>query len=291
MSWDDLQFLLAVAEGKSLAAAGRALGVNHTTVLRRLAQFEEKYGLRVFDRLPEGYVPTQAGQELIGAARQMAAMVCDAERRLAGQDERLEGNICLTATDTLMASLLPEVLAEFRALHPGVIVDLRASNTLFDLTRRDADIAIRPSLAPPDHLVGRRVAMVRTGIYASSPGPVEPEGDWIGPDELLAASTVARMFLERYPTVRIAARSDSILSWSRLAAAGLGQALLPCYLADRDPRLHRRALVPEFDLPLWVLVHPDMKTARRVTVFTEFLYQALGRRRAAFEGAERVSAP
>src|SRR5688500_17425447 len=110
MEWDDLRYVLALADAGSLAGAARALGVNHTTVLRRVGAFEKRLGLRLFERLPAGDVPTAGGEELIAAARRVDETVVALERRIAGQDLRLAGALRVTTTDTLMASLLPEIL-------------------------------------------------------------------------------------------------------------------------------------------------------------------------------------
>src|SRR5690606_24578589 len=122
--WDELRYVLAVAESGSLAGAARALGVNHTTVLRRVGAFEKKLGLRIFDRLPTGYALTAGGEQLVEAARQIDDTVTALERRLVGQDLRLSGTVRVTSTDTLMGSILPEILAEFRHQHPGIELEL-----------------------------------------------------------------------------------------------------------------------------------------------------------------------
>src|SRR3712207_7391952 len=114
IDWEDLRYVLAVADASSLASAARGLGVNHTTVLRRVNAFEERLGLRLFDRLPTGYALTAGGEELLAAARRMAETVTELERKLSGQDLRLEGTLRVTTTDTLMASLLPPVRSEER---------------------------------------------------------------------------------------------------------------------------------------------------------------------------------
>jgi DNA-binding transcriptional LysR family regulator len=145
LEWDDLRYVLAVATSGSLAGAARNLGVNHTTVLRRIGAFEQRLGLRLFERLPTGYVLTAGGEELITAARHIDDTVTALERKLAGQDLRLSGVLRITTTDTLMGSILPEILAEFRDSHPGIAIEVAISNLMFNLTRRDADVAIRPA--------------------------------------------------------------------------------------------------------------------------------------------------
>jgi DNA-binding transcriptional LysR family regulator len=167
LEWDDLRFVLAVANAGSLAGAARNLNVNHTTVLRRVSAFEKRVGLRLFERLPSGYVLTPGGEELIAAARHLEDTIIKVERKLAGQDARLSGSLRVTTTDTLMASILPRMLAEFRAAHSGVQIEIAVSNLMFNLSKRDADVAIRPAKDPPETLVGRRMAKVAFAIYGS----------------------------------------------------------------------------------------------------------------------------
>jgi DNA-binding transcriptional LysR family regulator len=297
IAWDDLRFILAVAEHGSLARAARALGVHHTTVLRRIDSFEAAHGLRLFERLPTGYVLTPGGEELLAAARTMAGMVTALERRLAGQDLRLAGELRVTTTDTLMGSILPEMLAAFHAAHPGVKVEVSVTNLMANLTRRDADVAIRPASDPPAMLVGRRVAGVAFALYASpaylATVPRAAAGElgvhrWLAPDDTLAASTVARWMRAALPAdAEVVLRADSLLSLRQAALAGLGVTALPCYLGDITPGLARVRAEPieAMATALWVLTHEDLRRTARVSAFTSFLAEALARKRSLLEGA------
>jgi DNA-binding transcriptional LysR family regulator len=292
IDWEDLRILLAVAEGGSLAAAARALGVNHTTVLRRLNTVERRLGLRLFDRLPAGYAPTAGGEEMLAAARRVAETVTALERRLSGQDLRLEGALRVATTDTLMASVLPGLLAAFRRLHPGILVEVTTANAFANLTRRDADVAIRPVAGPPEALVGRRVAGIGFAAYAApeylaeaAAGLPLPVHRWIGLDDSLAGSTVARWMRQALPAAEVALRCDSLLGARLAAEAGLGMAALPCYLGDGSAVLRRVAPLPAVpETALWVLTHEDLRRTARVAAFTGFAAAALAARRALFEG-------
>jgi DNA-binding transcriptional LysR family regulator len=292
MDWDGLRYVLAVGSAGTLAGAARALGVNHTTVLRRIAAFEDRAGARLFERLPTGYVPTEAGEALMAAAREIDATVTGLERRLAGQDLRLSGTVRVTTTDTLMASLLPGMLAAFHVTHPGITVEVAISNLMLNLTRRDADVAIRPADDPPPTLVGRRIAAVGFGVYASQtyldrasvPRKRWSAHTWLVPDDSLAGTVTGRWARETLPDVSIAARADSLLALCELAAAGLGVAALPRYLGDLSAGLVR---VGTPDIPptaLWILTHEDLRRSARVRAVTEFMAQAFVRRRALLEG-------
>jgi DNA-binding transcriptional LysR family regulator len=296
IDWDDLRYVLAVAEQGSLAGAARALAVNHTTVLRRINAFEEAHGVRLFERLPTGYALTAGGEQMLAAAREMSGVVAALERRLAGQDLRLEGTLRITTTDTLMGSVLPGILASFRAAHPGIRLEVSVSNLMANLTKRDADVAIRPAREAPETLIGRRVAAVASAIYA---GPVLRAAveaaaagtndliafPWVAPDDTLAGSSVARWMRAHVPEARIAVRADSLLSLRQAAAAGLGLAALPCYLGDASPSLRRAGPpVEEMATALWILTHEDLRRTARVRAFTEFAAEALGRERDLLEG-------
>ncbi|MBY3466122.1 LysR family transcriptional regulator [Rhizobium laguerreae] len=128
LDWNDLRCVLAVAEHGGLAAAARALGVNHTTVLRRVNAFEEAQGLRLFERLPSGYLVTPGGEELLASVRQISSLVTDLERRLTGRDLRLEGVLRVATTDTLASSILPQHLAAFHVRYPDIVVELAVGN-------------------------------------------------------------------------------------------------------------------------------------------------------------------
>lgn len=293
MDWDGLRYVLAVGSEGTLAGAARALGVNHTTVLRRIAAFEDAAGVRLFERLPSGYVPTEAGEALIDAARQIDTTVTGLERRLAGQDLRLSGSLRVTTADTLMASLLPEMLGEFRAAHPGIVVEVGVSNVMLNLTKRDADVAIRTAVDPPQTLVGRRIAAIAYGVYASrayldrTPAPRKSwhSHAWLLPDDSLAGTVAARWFRREMPDVAVAGRADSLLALRDLATAGLGLAALPRYLGDLSPGLVR---LGDPGIPpssaLWILTHEDLRRTARVRAFTEFMAQAFVRRRGRLEG-------
>jgi DNA-binding transcriptional LysR family regulator len=277
----------------SLAGAARVLGVNHTTVLRRVNAFEERIGLRLFERLSSGYVLTPGGEELVEAARRMEDTAVDLERRLAGQDRKLAGTVRVTTTDTLAHSVLPTILSDFRRKHPGIDLDLTASNLFFNLARFTADVALRPADDPPEGLVGRRVCAIAFAIYAgpeylAGSGAVDDLAahDWLAPGDQLASTSVAKWMRAAIPEARVALRANSLLVLRDAAAAHLGLAALPCYLGDSAAGLVRvHPPIAAMTTALWVLTHEDLRRSTRIRTFTEFAAAALARRRALFEGA------
>lgn len=284
VQWDDLRYVLAVADTGLLTAAARSLGVNHTTVLRRVAAFETRLGLRLFERLPTGYALTAGGEELIAAARRIDETVTELERKLAGRDLRPSGTVRVTTTNTLMGFILPEIIAEFRKTHPDIQLEIAVTNLMLKLTKRDADVAIRPAKDPPETLIGRRVAKIAFAIYGSPSYLAKRKAGrladhrWIGPDDSLAATSVARWMRAELPECEITLRADSLLAACQAAQAGLGLAALPCYLGDTAPELvcvHRP--IPEMETALWILTHADLRHTARIRAFTEFAAGALAR--------------
>lgn len=292
LDWNDLRYVLAVHEAGSLAGAARSLGVNHTTVLRRMNAFEAELGVRLFERLPAGYVLTSAGEALLPAARSVAETITALERRIAGQDLRLSGSLRVATTDTLALSVLSPHLARFRADHGGVELEVSTSNTMANLTQRDADVAIRPALDPPESLVGRRVCSVALAVYASpaylkkTPARRRLEDHvWVAPDDSLASTSVSRYLRRELAGVTISLRADSYMVLRDAAVSGLGVAALPCYLGDRSPGLVRvRDPLPQLATELWILTHEDLRNTARVRAFVDFMAAALASQRSSIEG-------
>ncbi len=292
-NWDDLKYALAVAEHKSLAGAARALQVNHTTVLRRINAFEESYGLRLFERLVTGYAMTEPGEELIRSAQEMQGIVHKLERKLTGNDLRLEGVLRVTTCDTLMGSVLPNILTGFNKLHPGITLEVTTGSFVTDLAQRDAHVAVRTGDDVPESLIGRRATDVCFAIYAA-PALVEkstmdgrPEFiNWLVPDITLAGMAISRWLRTNVPTESIALRADSLVSLQRAALAGLGFAILPCYLGDSTPGLEKieHPEISALKTGVWVLSHEDLRRTARVNAFTAFASKELQRLGIFFQG-------
>ncbi|MFZ1492805.1 MAG: LysR family transcriptional regulator, partial [Candidatus Competibacter denitrificans] len=156
MDWDDYRYFLAIEQAGSVLAAAKRLGVNHTTVLRRIASLEKRLGVRLFERLRTGYTPTAAGEELREVIGRVQQMLINAEHQLAGKDLQLSGIVRIATTDTLSSSLLLPHLGAFRRLHPRIQLQVVSSHQMVNLTHREADVAIRATNHPPDNLLGRK---------------------------------------------------------------------------------------------------------------------------------------
>ena len=272
--WDDLRCVLAVARGGSLSAAARTLGVNHSTVYRRLGRLEEKLATRLFDRDAGRLAPTAAGEDLLGTAGRVEAEMQALDRRLTGRDTRLTGRIRLTAPDDIAFLLLPETLSRFRESYPGITLDLAIDNRMLSLTRREADVAVRPTLEPPETLVGRKVVGLPSAAYRRRGGG-EPS-HWIGWDEGEGPAAIRRWIAEHVPADAVVLRTNSMLQQRAACEAGLGAAILPCFLGDRSDRLERIGPPePALGTDLWLLTHADLRRTARVRALMDLLFEDL----------------
>ena len=283
LEWSDLQYFLAVVERGSIGAAAQALQVNHSTVLRRIANLERTLSVRLFDRLPRGYALTAHGHELAASIAGVPELLDAAQRRITGADLALSGTIRVTAPDTLIQELLLPLLAEFQSQHPKVRMELIAGSAFLNLTQREADVAVRGSNKPPENLVGRRAGVIRTALYASraylktlKARHTEADYRWIGHDAALSHLQSAKWIAKHVASERVVLRVDSLVAMAQAVAAGFGVAWLLCPLADSRPGL--KQLEPprtDLDTQIWVLTHPDLKRVARIKALTDFLFDRL----------------
>jgi DNA-binding transcriptional LysR family regulator len=282
LNWSDLQYILAVANNGSLAAAARALGVNHSTVQRRITSFEALQQVTVFDRKPDGYKLTIEGQQLLEAARAVEQAVWGLERKITGKDLKLEGTIRLTTTDTLLHTIVGRPLAQFHEEYPDIVMDVSITNSILSLTRRDADVAIRPAQSKPEPLVGNYLGDIRFAVYASSdylrdrPHPTLEELDWLSPGDAMAGSTPGRWLRRSVPKAKIVMKADSLLALGCAAQRGFGAAMLPTYLGEELDGIERVDVAyDKFSNGLWIVTHADLANAARIHTFMSFMSDAI----------------
>lgn len=282
MNWDDYRYFLAVATGGSLSAAARRLEQSHSTILRRLDKLEAALDARLFERFQSGYVLTAAGEELLALLTPVDERLGDVARQVSGRDAQLQGTIRITTTDTLLQSLLLPALAGFRRQYPGIAVQVTVDNSFLNLSRRDADVALRPSNTPPENLVGRKLGRLETAPYASRAYlRHRPRGDWasydwVAPDDSLAHLGQARWLREHVLPARWAVSVDTLLGMAAAVEAGIGAGMVLCVLANDRPKLVQLAPpVAALDTDVWILTHPDLRRVGRIRALTEFLHGAL----------------
>ena len=282
--WDDMRFFHAVAEGGSLSAASRSLGVNHSTVFRRINQLEERLQARLFERLDNRYQLTDTGEQLYTRIQQVANVMDDVERHVAGRDSLLEGSIRLTCPDTFLDWKVPELIAEFSRQYPQVTIELRADQEHLDLARREADIALRATNSPPDYLIGKRLGQMGWRFYglphfrpapdafASLPDNSQTAMPLIAPEGKLLQIPACQWLDKQLPRFRVTARAGSLRAAASLAHAGLGVALLPVEAGLTLTEI--AAPAKNFDTGIWLLHHPDMRGNMRLNCFARFLGEA-----------------
>jgi len=300
IAWDDFRLVRAIADHRSLGGAADALAVNNSTVFRRLNTLEEQLGVRLFERSRSGYLLTSAGEEMVTLAARMADSIIEFERRIAGQDVRPSGELRVTTTDTIFSHLVAPIFCSFRQKYPEITLDFVIDNRALNLSRRDADVAIRASIDPPQTLVGRRVASIAWAAYASgrflaenSLDPAMPEAfmarstRWVGFGEPIQSTDGGRWMIGHVHPEAIAVKVNAVSTLGAAVESGLGVGLLPCFMGERMPELVRiRGLEPKAESGLWVLTHPDLKKAARVRAFLEFFGNELTRHRKLIEGEE-----
>ena len=293
LDWYDLRIFLAIARKGSIRAAADALQLDHSTVSRRIRAFEKRLGVQLMDRLPTGYVPTAAGEELIAEARTIEDQLTAIERRVLGQDERLSGELRVSLPATLaLYALMPDLTA-FTARYPNIDLVVRMSYEHVSLTRREADVAIRFTNHPPEHLVGHRLLTYANAAYASVEYIASHNAEtmtWVGWDE--ATPSPPWIATTPFPTVPARHCVEDPALQVEAVKAGLGIGWLQCFIADQEPQLRRLfSGHPTPGRDMWILTHADLRHTTRVSVFMDFIAQAIRAQRNLFEGRKPIAKP
>jgi DNA-binding transcriptional LysR family regulator len=295
LAWDDLRLIKSIAEVRSLPAAADLLGVNHSTVFRRLGQLEETVGTKLFERHRAGYTLTAVGEEMVELAQKVDDEITAFTRKLAGREIAPAGELRVTTNDSLLIHLLTPLFTRFRRQCHDVRLDVVLANQELNLSKRDADVAIRATDNPPENLVGRRVATIAWSLYGRAADFPEPEAitsenlyeqDWVSLGDNFATFKAVKFVQEHVAPERVGYKVNTVLGMAEAIEQGLGIGHLPCFIGDATPGLVRLgAPVPEFATGLWLLTHPDLRHSPRVRVFLDFLAAEIGRQRKIIEGA------
>lgn len=277
IDWNDIPFALAVCETGSLSAAARALKVNHSTVFRRIEGIEQKLGVTLFERLSHGYIMTAAGENFLSEAKLLKEGVTRIQRELGGQDSRLEGKLTITTTDSLL-HYFRFYFAEFQEMYPDVELRLLSGTLHLDLMQKDADIALRPTQAPPEHWVGKKLFPISYSAYAHTDYAEKLKNlspskhRWIQLIDELHHSPMNRLSKKLKDIEAPITVSSSLLGMLDLAGTGLGIAVLPCYVITKNTMLIKiYESEKEINSDLWMLAHPDMRRSAKVHAFFEFV--------------------
>jgi len=283
LSLSDLELVLALARGRSLQRAAERLKVDASTVFRSIKRIEKDLGDLLFERGRQGYLPTELGRELAGYAERIETQLQEAREAAARGGSEPAGALRITTTDTVLNGLLLPVLGRFAAAYPQVELELIATNALANLSQRDADVAIRATRKPPEHLVGNRLGTLPSAVFAAEDylarmgGTVDLErADWIALDESLAEHPSVRWRRQRYPKVQPRYRCNSVLSVAGSVVWGLGVGVAPVFLLKDRPGVRViEGPVAELETDLWMLAHPDIRHLKRVKLLFDFLRENL----------------
>lgn len=293
MDWNDFRLILAINRTGSLKGAAKSLGHDHSTIFRWLKGLEARFQVQLFERHAGAYRATDAGERMLLAAERMEEEVLAIDRDITGRDARLSGHLKITCSESLAYRLLNDLLVEFRARHDGITLELLVDNRQLDLVRREADIAIRATRPMEGDLFGRRIVDTAWALYAAPdylagrPVPNAPpfEGhSFIGWD-MAAVAAAATWLTDTVRPEAIVYRSSSLINQMMAVKAGIGLALLPCYLGDNEPDLVSVS-GPEVALTreLWLITHQDLRRTARVRAFFDVVGQGLLARRQLLEG-------
>lgn len=286
MNWDDFRFFLALARARTVSGAGRDLAVKHTTVARRISALEAKLATRLFERSTDGYVMTQAGENLYEHAALIEEQVQAADREVFGLDTQLQGELTLTGAQVTLNRLVIPHLDKFHELYPGIELQLSATVELEDLAARQADIALRLTPKPPDYLVGKKLLPLNQGIYGSSTylnKHSKPQHIILWNDELEWPDWAKQHFAD----AKVVLRTNDVTSLLACVRNHMGLAQLPCYIGDSVTELRRLdlSLAPS-DWSIWVLSHVDLRATARVRVCREFLIDIIQQQSRLIEGRD-----
>jgi len=290
MNWDDMRLFLAVARTGSISGGARQLGVQHSTVSRRMRQLEQKLGARLIERKKSGYELTPAGEKVKQAALRIESEVISVDDTLLGKDTNLVGPLKVTAINNMASSVLMPMFAAFSKQHSQVDLHIIVSNIDASLPEREADIAIRLTNSPTDTLIGKRMVTVASTIYGSRDylkqlKKLGTEPKWIG----VNCCSFHKSWTKQYCTEQAFDfySDDTLLTLSAIRE-GLGVSFLPCFMGDSDPLLERYADPdPAHNLGLWILLHPDLKHTARVMAFRNHMIKSINEKKDLFEGLQR----
>ncbi|TCU02118.1 LysR family transcriptional regulator [Rhizobium sullae] len=293
LTWDDLRIIRAVGKNGALAPAAEMLGVNSSTIARRLSKVEGTLGVTLFDRRRTGYVTTAQGEELIALAERVELDVVSVARRVSGHVQGHTGDLRITTSDSLLLHFLTPMSADFQSYHPAIKLEVIVGNSPLNLARGESDIAIRATETPPENLFGRKVANIAWAPYLSrSDSSLSSSGmdalrdrQWVSYSGKLSGLKAFKFVEERVNHDDIIYRTDSVAGAAAAIVAGLGVGFLPCMLGDLSPDLVRvGAVEPQLNDELWLLTHPDIRKSGRIYAFMTHCIEAIGKRRDLVEG-------
>lgn len=268
----DLQLVLALARAGTMASAGKRLGVDQSTVFRSLQTLEKRLGATFFSRHRSGCLPTEAGELLAQHGERLEAVLETARLSVGAVDGAVEGRVRVTSTDVILNHLVIPLFRDLCTSNPLLRLDVVDSYGLANLSKRDADIAVRATSKPPVHVVGRSLGTIHEAVFAKRvSGPrtglsrALEQTPWIVIDEALPGHPSMRWRKRNVPSARICMNASSIQTVLDAMVAGVGLGILPTFMArGRQDLVQVTPAIEECDAELWLLCHPESRHLRRV---------------------------
>ncbi|MGF6778168.1 LysR family transcriptional regulator [Paraburkholderia sp. GAS334] len=263
----DTQTILALVRAGTLAEAAQRLGIDASTIFRSVQRIERGVGQRLFERSRAGYRPTPLGLQLARHAERIESELAAARSTVQTSSDHIAGAVHITTTDTVLYGLVLPALRDLAALHPALAVELSTTNSVASLTKRDADIAVRATRQPPDHLVGRHVGPLQIAVFAAKTRGLrvgDPETlarcDWVAPDGSLGNHPSVMWRKRHVPTVQPRYRTNSVMAVMEMMARDFGVGIFPVFLArGREDLVQLTPPLDEGESQLWVLAHPESR--------------------------------
>ncbi|MEN8131746.1 MAG: LysR family transcriptional regulator [Pseudomonadota bacterium] len=290
IDWDDVRHFLEVVHSGSVTQAATRLGVNYTTVSRRITALERRLGKGLFERSSNGWVITPVGERIVTAAESMAEEANTIKRQVLADSHELTGVLRVTSADLCVQQMMMPAIKKFIARYPDVELEIIATVEPLDLAAREADVALRATDEPPPNLVGKRIADIAYAIYGIPELKSKVEQNPNAPDipclTWVGDGTTRPPWIEKsFPNARRIYRCTALSIMLEMARQGMGIAQLPCSLGDTEPNLERiPARYVEPGWGLWVLSHVDLRTTARVRIFRDFLVKELEKQKDLIEG-------
>ena len=286
-NWDDLRIFLAVARTGSISGAAKHLGVQHSTISRRLRKMEHTLDARLVERKKSGYELTPAGENVKQAALRVETEVLGVDGAVLGKDSNLVGPLRVTAINNMASTVLMPMFSSFSQAYPRVDLHIVVSNIDSSLAQREADVAIRLTNTPTDTLIGKRMVTVASTIYGNrdyiqqiQQQQIDPK--WVGVECCEFHKSWTRH--SRGEQGHNFYCDDTLLTLAALRE-GMGVSYLPCFMGDAEPLLARyREPDPSHNLGLWILLHPDLRRTARVLAFRDHMVSAVNEAKDLFEG-------
>ncbi|USG63105.1 LysR family transcriptional regulator [Sneathiella marina] len=292
MQWDDARIFLAVAREGSFSSAAKRLGVQHSTVSRRIRALEKKLATPLVERKASGYILTEAGEELNHSASRIESELLSFEVAVGGQADDVAGELRITAIANMASTVLMPYFARFSAAYPRIELSVQVTNDSVRLSEREADIAIRQTNKPSENLIGTRLTTVASAVYGArdycaAVKSGQATEKWIGVD----CCEYHRIWTKQaWPQAEHEFYVDETSLTLAALKEGLGVGFLPCFLGDNDPYLVRfREPEKQHELGLWLLYHRDLRNTKRVTLFREHMQREIKQAVVLFEGTEPLT--